>query len=147
MKKRGPLFYLLPILGIFVVLCVILYFFHPLAPLLLLASIIIQAPIIFFISKVSIDSGYRDRLYERKQQYKIDGDTEAFLDKEEKEAQSVFFKILNKSSRRQNLLTRAELLHTLSRGEEGRTLLAEIDPGKLSPLDLDRYNAVNQEKP
>lgn len=149
MKKRRTIWlYLLPIAGIFIVLSVVLYFFHPIAPLLLWASILIQAPIIYLISRVNFDSAYRDRLYERRQRYQKEESTaeaETILEQEEREARSFGYHLLSRWSRQQNALFRAELMLALDRTDDAALLLDTLNAEKLKPADLERYNTIKEQ--
>lgn len=142
MKQRGPLFYLLIIAGIFVALAIVLFFFSPWAPLFLLASIAIQAPIIIIITRTNLTAGYRDRAFERRAQYQKDGDAQGWLDAEQRDASGVGFRFWSSAGRAQSLLNRADALSELERGDEAAALLAELDTQKLPKMDRERFDAI-----
>ena len=97
--------YLLLIVGIFVVLGIILYWFHPYAPFFLVASILIQAPIIYFILKSSYCNSYEERIHKRREKYEEEGEWEEWLEREEREAGSVGFRLLPPRARAESSLT------------------------------------------
>ncbi|MDL2294602.1 hypothetical protein LJC60_08250 [Ruminococcaceae bacterium OttesenSCG-928-D13] len=119
-----------------------LYFVNPWGPLLLLLTLAIQLPIIYAITKSTMNSSYRDRAFERRQQFAEDGDADAWLAGEEKEAASVGYKYWSPAARAQNVLARAEALAELDRSSDAANLLAELDEKKLPSHDRTRFDAV-----
>lgn len=136
--------YLLPILGIFLALGIGLYFVNPYAPLLLLASLILQAPVVYFIARFSYGGGYQDRLHARQVAYEEDGDAQGWLDKERKEAESFGYRLLSAKARAQNALLRAELQMKTDERDGVAELLDEIELGKLNPEDKKRYYDIKK---
>lgn len=123
-------------------LAVLLYFFHPLAPVFLLLSVAIQLPLIYVIVRVSFSSGYADRVYERKQRFEKDGDAAAWLAEEEREARGVGFRYWSAKSRNKNALLRAGLLQKLGREADAKQALAEVLPAKLRGEDKAEYDCL-----
>lgn len=116
-----------------------LYWVHPLAPLFLLLSVLIQLPIILLITRASFTSSYNDRVWARKEQYEKDGDAAAWLAQEQAEAKGVGFRYWSSKGRMRNMLLRAKLLTELGQKDQAALLLAEIIPGKLSAEDQAGY--------
>ncbi len=140
--KKFPYRFLLPLGIVFVVLAVVLYFFHPLAPLFLLASLLIQIPIVLVVSRVNMNKGYEDRSFERRLQYQQDGDAAAFFAAEEREAGGAGFAYWSPRAKALSRLCRAELLCELRRGSEAAELLAAIDEKKLDKAGRQRFDAA-----
>lgn len=141
MKKKPPL-YLVVIGLVFVGLCIVLYFIHPLAPLLLLASVLIQGPIVYAITLAKMNGSYQERAYQRQTQYEKDKDAAAWLKQEQQEAASVGFKYWSSRSRCLNALNQAQPLTALGRLEEARVYMDQVEPGKLDKSDRDRFSAL-----
>lgn len=143
MKRRKILFWLIPIL-VLLALGVGLYFVHPLAPLALLLSLLIQLPIIFLLAKSSLNSSYRDRAYQRRQLYLKDGDAEALWEGERKEAASVGYRYWSRGTKTLCQLNQAEALVALDRHDEAAEHLALAEEEKLDSHSRERFDAVVQ---
>lgn len=142
---RKTLFkYLLPVAIVLIVLAVVLFFVNPWAPLFVLASVLIQIPIIWGMFKSSQDKSYDVREQERIVKYEIDGDATSWLEAEEKEASSVGYKYYSKASRDRNVLNRANMLVKLNRPDEAKVLLEGLDPQRLNKGNMKRYNDATQ---
>ncbi len=142
--KRSPFVYLLPVLGVFVLLGAVLYFIHPMAPLFLVASLLIQAPLVWVLSRASLGSSYRERAAARRQQYEKDGNAEAWVAGEEKEAASIGYKYWSKAGKSMCELNRADgLVHLGRKGDAGQAL-AQVAPQKLAAQDRVRYEELSQ---
>ena len=131
--------YLLAVLGFLLVLAVLLYWVNPLAPLLLLLSIIIQAPLIYLIARYTYSGGYRDRVLARREKNKEDGDDAGWLEKEEQEAASFGYRLLPAKDKAENILLRAGLLLNLGRRDEAAQTLLELELPRLSSEHLSQY--------
>ncbi|MDL2254068.1 hypothetical protein LJC49_08400 [Ruminococcaceae bacterium OttesenSCG-928-I18] len=134
--------YLLPIAGFFVLLGVVFYFINPYAPLLLLGSLIIQAPIIYYISWYSYNTAYSERQAKRKQKFEQDRDAESWFQEEKREAGSLGFKLLSAKAKSQSALLRAWLAVELSLYEEAEDFLTDVNIEKLDDEDNNRYYVV-----
>lgn len=137
MKKRKWLILLIVVL-VLLAACFGLWFVHPFAPLVLLASLLIQLPIVFGIITVTFGSAYRDRAWERRQQYLKDGDAEAWLQGEETEAKAVQQRYWSRGGKTLASLNRAEAMFAAGQGERAAALLAAADPKFLSGDDRKR---------
>ena len=149
-KPRGPLWYLLPFAIGFFALGVGLFFVNPLAPLLLLASLAIQLPIVVSITRVNLGAGYRDRAFERRRSCREGGDAAEWLAAEEREAAGLGYKYWSRATRDLSLLNRAEPLALLGRGHEAAELLAELEEKRLDGYNRGRFDeivALIREKP
>lgn len=140
--KHSPWFFLVPVGIVAAVLAVVLYFFHPLAPLVLLASLLVQAPIIAIVSRVNMTRGYEDRAYERLVQYKKDGDAAAFLAAEEREAGGAGFAYWSPRAKNLSRLNRAGLLADLGRPADAALLLADVDTKTLDKTNRQRFDEI-----
>ena len=140
--KRSPWFFLVPVGIVVAVLAVILYFVHPLAPLVLLASLLVQVPIIVIVTRVNMTHGYEDRAYERSVQYKKDGDAAACLAAEEREASSAGFEYWSPRAKNLSRLNRAGLLADLDRPAEAALLLADIDTKAIDKTNRQRFDEI-----
>ncbi len=134
--------YILPLVGVFVALGVGLYFVNPYAPLLLLASLIVQAPVVYLIARLSYAGGYSDRLHARREAYEKDGDAQSWLAQEQKEAESFGFALLSAKTRAQNTLLRAELLGEIGNNNESSLLLNDIELCRLGNKEKERYYVI-----
>lgn len=132
--------YLIPFVVILVALAVGLSFVTPWAPVFVLASVLIQVPIIWRMFSSSQDNGYDTREQERVVQFEIDGDAALWLEAEEREAASIGYRYYSKANRDRNRLNRANMLVKLNRAGEAKELLEEMDPKKLNRGNLLRYN-------
>lgn len=143
MPKKSPLLYLLPFAAFFVLLGVLLYFLAaPWAPLLLLGSLAIQAPIVAGLTRINLASAYRDRAFERMRKYAADGDAGAWLAAEEREAAGAGYRYWSKAARALSVLNRAQPLAALGRENEAAELLAGLDEKKLNPQEKARFDEV-----
>ncbi len=134
--------FLLPLLLLFVALAVLLSFLSPWAPVLLLASLLLQAPIVYFIARFNYDSAYAERLYRRKLAFEKEPEASPFLEKEEQEASGFGYRLLSRKHKCENHLIRAELLQKLQRFPEAAALLSELDPSRLDSVQAERYAAA-----
>ncbi len=135
--------YLLLTILAFLGLGLILYLVNPFAPLLLLGSLIIQLPIVYFIAKHSYGGAYAQRVQARKEQFEQDGDTAHWLAKEEQEVASFGYKLLSPKAKTKNALLRARLLSQLNRNEEAQRIWRLIDPELLEGEDRKEYESLS----
>lgn len=127
---------------VLVVLCVLLYFISPWAPLALLGCIAILAPIFYGIIRTTYNSAYRDRAFARHTRYEEDGDAAALLREEQAEAAALGYRYLSANSRGINVLNQALALAALARPEEAAEALAKVDAKRLAkPYDAS-YEAL-----
>ncbi len=138
------LLYLLPFFVFFVVLGVLLSFLSPWAPVLLLASLVLQVPIVYLIAKLGYDSAYAERLHQRTLLFEKEGNAELFLNKENAEAAGFGYRLLSRKNKTLNLLTRAELLSQLERDVEAEPLLAELEKATLGKEELVRFERIKE---
>ncbi len=131
--------YVLPLVVVFVFLAVLLWFVSPWAPVLLLASLLLQAPIVFLIAKYTYNSAYEERLHTRKLAFEKEQEVDTFLQKEEQEAASFGYRLLTKKNKTQNILTRAEFLIVLEEFAKAEELFCELDPSSLNKVENERY--------
>ena len=122
--------------------CIGLYFVHPYAPLVLLLSLLIQAPLVWVITHGRLNRGYQERAEQRRKDYEMDGDAEKWLRGEEAEANSVGYRYWSPNSRMKSVLNRAEPLLALGRGREAAQLLAEVEPARLDGPSVARYEEL-----
>ncbi len=130
---------ILPLLLILVGLAVLLSFVSPWAPVLLLASLLLQAPVIYLIAKFTYDSAYTERLYARKLAFEKDNDADIFLQKEKEETSSFGYRLLSRKNKMQNCLIQAEMLVKLCRFSEADALLCSINTSHLRHEDAARF--------
>lgn len=142
--KRSPYRFIIAFGILFVVLAVILYFVNPLAPLLLVLSLVVQVPLIVIITRTSMAGSYADRAHARRQAFEKDGNAAAWLAGEENEAHSIAFRYLSKTGKMRNALNRAQPLCLLGRTEEAARLLEEVNPARLVRQEVERYEAIQQ---
>lgn len=133
--------YLIGLLVVLVLLAVGLYFIHPYAPLLLLLSLIIQAPTIFLIMYHSINESYRKRKKQRREQYDEDGDVVKYLEQEAAEVNVPGFRLLSAKEQTLNKLVRAELMVRLEEYEGAKTLLEEVEPQRLTEAEKETFRS------
>ena len=138
--KKSPWFFLVPVGIVVAVIMVLLYFLHPLGPVVLLISLAIQVPIIWVVTRTSMTKGYEDRAYERRQQFQIDGDAQAFLEMEEQEAGGAGFTYWSRRAKSLSALNRAELLTELDRQDEAAVLLADVDTKAIDRENRRRFD-------
>jgi hypothetical protein len=119
-----------------------LFFITPWAPLFVLLSLGVQAPVVLLITATSLNGGYRDRAFERRGQYEKDGDADAWLAAEAREALSVGYRYFSSGTKSHSALNRAQALAALGRYDEGAALLAEVDEKKLDHLSKRRFDAA-----
>lgn len=143
--KKKVLLYLVPFFLIFLALGIVLFFFSPYAPLLLVLSLAIQLPVIYFIARSSTGSSYRERADARREQYERDRDAQAWLKQEEKEAASIGYRYWSKAGKSLNQLNQAFLLAQLGRMEEAKSRIDNIQPAKLAKADREQYEKLLQE--
>lgn len=124
------------------VFAAILYFFHPMAPVFLLLSMVIQLPIIYFVMRYTSSNSYADRVWERKKQFEKDGDAAAWLKQEQREADAPGFQYWSKKGRNRNMLIRANLLHILEEQAGADALLQMIDESALGREDTELYKTL-----
>lgn len=136
---RPNLKYLIPFFAILAALAVLLFFIHPFAPLLLVLSILIQAPLVWYYVRSAYAKNCKSKESERRQNYEIYGDAEGWLALEEKDAASVAYRYWPRAYRDKNVLRRAELLIKLDRAEQAQELLEGIEQRKLSVPNLTQY--------
>lgn len=141
--KREVLKYLLPLAAVLLALGVALFFFHPLAPLLLLLSILVQAGVLWLVLRNTQNTAYGARLDARRAQFDEDGDAETWLAQENAEASSLFRIFWSGYTRRQNTLARADLLHLTGREDEAQAVLAQVDGKALTATDRKHYAVLN----
>lgn len=134
MKKRKWLWWGVALL-VLAAACFGLWFIHPYAPLALLLSLAIQLPLIYGILHVTVGSAYKDRAWERRQQYLKDGDAEEWLRGEETEARSVQYRYWSRGGRTLAALNRAEAAWAAGQKEKAAAALAAADPKYLSRDD------------
>lgn len=137
--------YVLVIVGFYAVLGVVLYFLHPLGPLFLLLSLLIQAPLVFVISRVNYNSAYLERAAQRREEYAQTGDARVWLEGEEKEARSIGFKYWSSKGRALNTLNRAAALAALGENQQCAALLVSIETAKLSKQAALEYQRLQQQ--
>ncbi len=140
--KNRPLRVLFIAAGLFAALAAALYFVHPMAPLLLLASLVVQLPIIAGLTRAGLASGYRERAAARRRRYDEDGDAGAWLAGEEAEAAAPGYRFWSSAARAQCALSRAEAMAALGRGNEAAALLAELPEDRLPETERARFEAV-----
>lgn len=124
------------------VLAALLYLVHPLGPLFLLLSVLVQAPIIFGISRHNFKTSYIQRSEQRRAEYEKEGDGEAWLAAEEAEARSVGYKYWSRAGRSLNALNRADALCAVGREADGRAALEQAEYMRLEAPDRKRYDAL-----
>lgn len=145
-KKKRLWPYIAAIAGGLCLLSLVLLWFHPLAPLLLWASVLLQAPIIYLISRTNYDAAYRERQHQRREAYEKDGDAAAFLAQEEHEATSFGYRLLTAKSRSDNRLNCAELLLALNRPPaEAEALLQALGGEKLNEAQATRLSTLQEQ--
>lgn len=137
--NRYLLKFILPFIAIFVAIAILLFILQPLAPLLLLLSVIIQAPLIYYYIHSAYKRTFQQNEATRRAQFEADGDAALWLAVEEREARSTTFRYWPRSSRDGNTLTRVELLLELGRGEEAQALLESLEQRKLSVPNLTKF--------
>lgn len=141
-----PLFkYILPFIAVFVALAVLLFFIHPFAPLLLLLSIIIQAPLVWYYVRSAYAKSSKEHEETRRHQFEADGDAEGWLALEERDAASVAYRYWPRATRDHNVLKRVELLLVLKRPEEAQALMDTLEQRKLSVPNLTLYLDMERE--
>lgn len=140
--KKSPWSYLVPVVVVFAVLAVVLFFINPLGPLLLLASLVVQLPIIYIISRTAFSSGYADRSYNRRQQFLEDGNAAHWLEAEQKEERSVGFSFWSAASKTDNNLNQAEAMIALGLWRDAAGKLAAVDEKKLGKTRRQRYDEL-----
>lgn len=143
--KKSPYSYFIIIGAVLFVLAVVLYIINPWAPLFLLASLVIQIPIIYGITKASMNFSYQDRAHDRRVAFEATGDAEAWLAGEQKEAGSVGQKFWSSRSKELNLLNQAAPLCALGRKNEAAELLAWVNEEKLEATARKRYDELVEE--
>lgn len=134
--------YLLPMGAGFVVLGVILFFLNPYAPLILVASILIQAPIVWFLVTSSYRNSYRERSEQRKLRFEKDSDANKWLEEEEKESRSIGRKYWSKSGNALSILNRTEALLFLERNETAKELWATLEINNVGKQDKKRFETI-----
>lgn len=120
------------------------YRINPYAPLFVILSLLIQAPIIYGVARVVFGKSYRQRAKERRDKFLKDGDLALCLQQEENEASSAEFAHWSLGGRYANYINRAELLLLAERREEAWTLLFCINPSYLNTEDKERYYKLMQ---
>lgn len=135
--------YLVGLGVIFVGLAVGLFFVTPYAPLFVLASLVIQAPIIYFIARTTLATSYYDRAAKRRTQYEEDGDAEVWLAAEEKEVSGGAYKGFSRYGKSLNALNRAQALHALGRKDEAKNCLAQVNEKVLNHVTLPVYEELS----
>lgn len=140
--RQTPFFYLIPFLCVFTALAIGMAFLNPVALLLVLLSMVIQAPIIWIMAQGSYTGRYLERAEARREQFELDGDAAKWLAAEEEEANSKGYRYWSKSGRIHSMLNRARALRALERDAEARALLSEIDPAMLGTRELERYSDI-----
>lgn len=143
--KKSPYSYFIIIGIVLVALAVVLYIINPWAPLFLLASLMIQIPIIYGITKATMNFSYQDRAYDRRMAFEESGDAAAWLAGEQKEAHSVGQKFWSSRSKELNRLNQAAPLCALGRKNEAAELLAQVDEAKLEATARKRYDELVEE--
>lgn len=142
MKPARILLVALPVL---LVLAAALYFVHPVAPLLLLFSLLVQLPIIAALVSSSFTGSYRQRAEERLRRYGADGDAAAWLAEEQAEAKGVGFAYWSSAGRALNTIARAEALCALGRRDEAAALLDAVEAARVDKRDAERYGALRRQ--
>lgn len=135
----GRFKFLLFFCPVLVLLAVVLFFVHPLAPLVLLLSVLIQLPIVYIISQVNMNKGYEDRAFARKTQHEKDKDAAAWLQEEEKEAAGAGFKYWSKRAKSLSALNRAQLLLEMEMPRQAAALLAQVQENKIDKINRQRF--------
>lgn len=130
--------YIIPFIAVFVAIGILLFCFHPLAPLLLVLSVLIQAPLVWYYIRSAYAKSSKDKEKTRKCQFEQDGDAEAWLALEEQDAKSVTFRYWPRASRDGNVLNRVELLIRLEKIPEAQELVDTLEQKKLSVPNLTR---------
>ena len=137
--------YLVPTGIVLLGLGVILYFLHPLAPLLLVASILIQAPVVWLLVASSYRNSYKDRTRERIKDFEKDNDAQKWLKQEEMELKSIGRKYWSKSGESLSALNRAQIYAVLGNWQQASELLGVVQEKRLSSLDTPRYKKLVEE--
>ncbi len=138
--------YLVPTGITLLLLAVVLFFINPWAPLLLLASLLIQAPLIWLLVVSSYSNSYKDRTRERITAFEKDKDAQKWLAEEEKELKSIGRRYWSKGGENLSLLNRAQVYAALGNWEQAEALLAGVEEKRLSSMDLPRYKKLLEEK-
>lgn len=117
---------------------VALYFVHPLAPVLLLFSVVVQGMVAFGVMRAGFNGSYRQRAEERRRQFLKNGDAEKWLAGEEAEAAAAGYRYWSPAGKSLSALNRAEILLLLGRAEDAAGALAQALPDKLEKPDKKR---------
>ncbi|MGD9559741.1 MAG: hypothetical protein AB7V55_03940 [Oscillospiraceae bacterium] len=124
------------------VLAGLLWLLHPLAPVLLLGSLLIQLPLIWGVARRQFAVGYRRRAAQRRAAWRAGGPAAAFLQAEQQEADAPAFRHWSRGAKALSALCRAEALWALGRGHEAAALLAGLQREKLEADEQQRYDEL-----
>lgn len=141
-KKKRPVVRAIVALAIFLLVEGLLYLVHPLVPVLLLGSLLIQAPIIWGFFRRNFNMGYRQRAAQRRERYKECGDAEAWLAGEERETRMPGYRYWSRGGKALVALNCAEALLALGRRDDAGARLAEVDRPRLEPDDQQRFDEM-----
>ncbi|NLW79668.1 MAG: hypothetical protein GXY32_09710 [Ruminococcaceae bacterium] len=142
MKKKRPVLRTVVALVIFLAIEALLYLVHPLVPVLVLGSVLIQAPIIWGIFRRNFNMGYRQRAAQRRERYKESGDAEAWLAGEQRETRMPGYKYWSRGGKALVALNCADALLAMGRRDAAGAQLAEVDRPRLEPDDQQRFDEM-----
>ncbi|MFV0353199.1 MAG: hypothetical protein ACK5JF_12970 [Oscillospiraceae bacterium] len=141
-KNKRKIIGLVAVLFVLALVMGLLCIFNPFAPLIVVLSLLIQAPLIYGIGQVVFGKSYQKRTEERREKFLKDNNLDSFLLEEEKEAKGPGFAYWSLAGKYTNYLNRAELLLLAQRQEDAMQLLAQVDPRRLRQEDKERYLAI-----
>lgn len=130
---------------VLLLLSVLLYLLHPLAPLFLLASVLVQLPLIWIVSRMTFTKSYQQRWEDRQKAFLKDQNAEEWLQQEEKEAKSTGFQYWSGKGKSKNYLTQADLLLQLKRTADAKEILQLVNTAKLTKQDRNLFLQIESQ--
>lgn len=137
LKKWWP--YLLVITATLLLSGWLLYLIHPVGPLLLLGTLVIQAPLIWLFVRRAPGYGYPKRTAARRQQYRQDGDAEAWLAAEKEDYRTAKTGGWPPARWALLCLNCADAAKEAGQTRQAAEYLRQVDSAKLPPEAKPRY--------
>lgn len=116
-----------------------LYFVHPLAPLLLLASLLVQFPFIYLSLKAGFGKSYRQRAQKRYEEFLKTGDAAAWFLAEQREAAAKEVRHWSRAGRSLLAFNLARAAFAAGQTEEMLAALGRVEPAALPPEERRQY--------
>lgn len=119
-----------------------LYQLHPLAPVMLGISLLVQAPLIVLIGQAALKGSYAQRAASRRAAFAASKDAKAWLEEETRESQSPGYRYWSPTGKALAALNRAEAAYAAGQTDLSLPLLAGVAVHKLPPQEQARYHKM-----